>query len=192
MAKSQSNPKKKSSLRALLVMIVATVVLIIFLVIALLLVPQSAIPEFAITDQNGDWDAQAQGKIAVFDDKIYPSYEGKYEFIIRNESKATLEYGFRLSEYLNNLNVDNVSPFMMYRLKTENIYLGDGEYHYTGVDYGLITIEPGSEHRMTLEFIWPYEIDDEHDTKDTLLGVAGGKLSVHIFIWASVVEEEVW
>lgn len=191
MPETQNAPKKGRVLKPLLAAIIATILLIIFIVVALLLAPSEAIPEFAINDQNGDWDAQAQGKIAVFDDKIYPSYEGDYQFIIKNESEQNLEYGFRLSEYLNNLNVD-ANPFMMYRLKRDNQYLGDGQYHYVGVDYGMMTIEPGSEHRFTLEFIWPYEIDDEHNANDTLIGVAGGKLSVHIFIWAEVSEEIIW
>lgn len=168
--------------------IIATILLIMFIVVALLLAPSEAIPEFSITDQNGDWDAQAQGKIAVFPSTIQPESKGTYKFVIKNESTKMLSYGFRLSEYLNNDNVD-VNPFMQYRLKTDNIYLGDGDWHYVGVDYNDIEILPGTEHMMYLEWRWPYHIDEEHDANDTLVGVAGGTLSVHIFIWAEVVEE---
>lgn len=186
MAKSRKK-LSRSSLRAIGVMIIATVLLIIFLIIALLLAPGDHIPTFSITDQMGDWDAQAQGKIAVFDDIIEPSAEGEYTFVIKNESDVKLSYGFRLSEYLNN-NTVKVNPFMQYRVRRDNQYLGDGEWHYVGFDYANLEILSGSEQEMALEWRWPYEIDEDHDANDTLIGVAGGTLSVHIFIWAEVAE----
>lgn len=191
MPNSQKATKLGHFSKPILATIIATVLLIIFIVVALLLAPGDTIPEFSITDQNGDWDAQDQGKIAVFNDKIHPDAKGEYKFIIKNETAETLMYGFRLSEYLGNLNVD-ADPFMMYRIKTDNIYLGDGEYHFVGANYAEIEILPGSEHIMTLEWWWPFELDKEHDANDTLVGIAGGKLSVHIFIWAEVVPEEIW
>lgn len=191
MSKSRKAAKIGHVSKPVLVAIIATVLLISFIVIALILEPQDPVPVFNLTDQNGDWDAQAQGKIAVFDEKIHPGSEGEYKFIIKNESEANLVYGFRLSEYLNNKNSD-AKAFMEYRLKTDNIYLGDGEWHLVGMDYSNIEILPGTEHLMTLEWRWPFEIDDPNDENDTLIGITGGELSVHIFVWATVSEEELW
>lgn len=190
MPKTNSTAKKGRVSKPALAAIIATVLLMIFIVVALLLEPVEAIPEFNITDQGGEW--KAQGTIAVFDDTIQPKSEGTYKFIIKSECTEVLEYGFRLSEYINADNIDNVNPFMQYRLKVDNLYLGDGDWHYVGMNYNGIEILPGTEHLMTLEWRWPFEIDDEHDKNDTLIGRAGGKLSVEIFIWAEVVVEEIW
>lgn len=171
----------KPGLKAISMLIVGTVLIIIFLVLALLFMPQNGIPEFEITDQQGSW--QSQGEIAVFDDEIYPGGEGSYEFIIRSECTERLVYGFRLSEFLVNIGQDT-RPFMQYRLKKDNVYIDDGEWHYVGLDYNDIIILPGSEHLMTLEWRWPFE--SGLDANDTLLGVAGGKLGVSLFLWAEV------
>lgn len=188
MPNSQKAAKGGRISKPLMVMIIATTLLIIFIVVALLFEPQASIPEFNIYDQNGDWDAQAQGKIAVFDDTIYPGLDGEYEFKIKNVSDTKLSYGFRLTEYLNNTNFDAKS-FMMYRLKMDGVPLGDYSWQRVGFDYSEMEIEAGSEHRMTLEWWWPF---DENDENDTLIGRTGGSLSVHIFIWAEVVEDVEW
>lgn len=191
MPESKNVAKKGHVSKPLLAAIIATILLIIFIVIALLLAPGDVIPEFSLTDQNGDWDAQAQGKIAVFDDTIQPGSEGTYKFIIKNETEGNLIYGFKLSEYLNNDNVD-VNPFMQYRIKLDNVYLGDGDWHYVGIDYNDMEILPGTEHLMTLEWRWPYEIDETGNANDTLVGRTGGSLSVHIFVWAEISAESLW
>lgn len=186
MPESNKTPKKSHASMPLLVAIIGTILLIMFIVVALLLQPVEALPVFTITDQNGDWDAQAQGRIAIFDGTIHPGKTGKYEFVIQNDSDETLIYGFRLTEYLNNSNYDHYA-FMNYRLWQDDIPLGDGKYHTVGVDFNNIRILPGSRHTMTLEWYWPFEAG--HDEADTLLGRVGGKLGVHIFIWAEVAEE---
>lgn len=172
----------KPGLKAMMLLIVGTILIIIFVVLALLLAPQQAIPEFEITDQQGVW--RAQGEIAVFDSKIHPGRFGSYEFIIKNESTERLIYGFRLSEYLKNSNQD-VNPFMQYRLKVNGDYVGDGEWHYVGIDYNNLIILPSSELLMTLEWHWPFE--SGQDRNDTLIGTAGGELGVNLFLWAEVV-----
>lgn len=186
MPESNKSAKRGHFSRPLLVAIIGTVVLIIFIIIAILLAPVEVLPEFSLRDQNGDWDAQDQGTIAVFDDIIAPGDGGAYKFIIKNDTTENLKYSFKLDEILNTNG--NVEPFMLYRLKYNDVYLDD-DYHQVGFVYGDIEIRPGSEHTMTLEWLWPFEIDDEHNVNDTLVGVIGGKLSVHIFIWAEIVEE---
>lgn len=192
MSKSQHNSNDRGGLRALAMAMVATVLLIIFIIIALLLVPKLSLPEFEITDQQGTW--RDQGEIAVFDNMIQPGSKGSYDFIIKNESEERLMYGIRLDEYLENIPV-GAHPYMLYRIKFDNLYVsgidaaGDeyvgSTWQYIGFNYNRLTIEPGSEHRMTLEWWWPFEGNDENDT---LIGIAGGELSVHLFLWAEVVE----
>lgn len=202
MPENKNATKKGRVSKPLLAAIIATILLIIFIVVALLLAPGDLIPEFSLTDQNGDWDAQAQGKIAVFDKTIEPGSKGEYDFIITNETAENLKYGFKLTEYLNTSEV-TARSFMKYRLKVDNVYLDDGEWRDAGfkyfeynpdslLDYNGIKIISGTKHLMTLEWWWPYEIDDVHDQNDTLIGVAGGELSIHIFIWAEVAEEIIW
>lgn len=186
--------------KPIMVLIIATTLLGIFIVAALLLVPGPQIPIFRVMDQNGDWDAQAQGKIAVFDDMIAPGSHGEYKFIIKNDAEGDLRFGFKLEEYLNNAppsQTDDYYAFMEYRLKMDNVPLGDYEWHKVGyydwainvADFGILK---DKEHLMTLEWRWPFDIDGEHDEKDTLLGTLGGKLSIHIFIWAENVDEGLW
>ena len=181
MSKSQNNNKSGLALTVLLMALIATLLIIIFVVLAFIFAPKAAIPEFEITDQDGGW--KAQGEIAVFDDKIHPGSEGTYKFIIKNESDVTLRYGFRLSEYIGNINQDSDS-FMQYRLKVDNIPIDD-QWHYAGLDYNNIEILSGSRHTMTLEWRWPFENDS--DGNDTAIGSAEGQLSVWLFLWAEVV-----
>lgn len=161
--------------------LVAIIMVVIFVVLALLFAPKPSIPEFEITDQGGEW--RAQGEIAVFDDKIQPGSEGEYKFAIKNESDAYLRYGFKLSEYIGNINQD-ANPFMQYRLKVDNIPLDD-EWHYVGLNYADISIAPGSKNIVTLEWRWPFE--SGKDDNDTLVGFDQGQLSVWLFLWAEVV-----
>ncbi|MCH5156804.1 MAG: hypothetical protein J1G02_02875 [Clostridiales bacterium] len=181
MSKSQNKMKQGTALTVLLMAIIATILIIIFVVFALIFAPKSSIPEFEITDQDGGW--KAQGEIAVFDDKIKPGSEGTYKFIIKNESDYSLRYGFKLSEYIGNIN-QNSDSFMQYRLKVDNVPIDD-EWHYAGLDYNNIEILPSSKHIMTLEWRWPFEND--RDGNDTVVGRAEGQLSVWMFLWAEVI-----
>ena len=180
MAKPQTTNKNRTVLTVSLMIIIATILIIIFLIIALLLAPKS-MPEFAIADKNGEW--QAQGTIAVFDDKIMPGSEGEYKFIIKNDSDVNLLYGFRLSEYVGGVN-ENSNPFMQYRLKVDNIPIDD-QWNYVGFDYDNIEILPTSSHLLTLEWRWPFESGD--DGNDTLVGSGNGQLSVWLDLIAEVV-----
>ena len=179
MSTSQSK-KKNPALTVVLMCIIATILIIVFLVVALIIAYKITIPEFEITDQNGEWTAQ--GEIAVFDNKINPGSEGEYKFIIKNDSGEKLKYGFKLSEQIGSNN--EVSPFMQYRLKMDNIPLDD-EWHYAGVDYSDIEILSGSKHLMTLEWRWPFE--SGNDINDTLIGSTQGQLSVHMSLWAEII-----
>lgn len=191
MPETKQPAKRGHVSKPLLVTIIATVLLIVFIVLALLIAPTDQVPTFTLTDQNGDWQLQDQGQIGVFDNKIQPDSHGEYKFVIKNETEATLMYGFKLSEYLGNLNVD-AEPFMLYRIKFDNKYIDSEDWHYVGLNYNGIEILPGSEHIMTLEWHWPFYTDGEHDENDTRIGMAAGKLSVHIFIWAEVLPEDLW
>ena len=180
MSKTQ-NKKLNPALTAVLMCIIATILIIIFLVVALVLAHKMSVPEFEITDKNGEWTAQ--GEIAVFDNKIKPGSEGAYNFIIRNDSDQKLKYGFKLSEYIGK-NIQDLNPFMQYRLKVDNIPIDD-EWHYAGVNYNDIEILPGSKHLMALEWRWPFE--SGNDSNDTLIGRMEGQLSVRLELWAEIV-----
>ncbi|MCH5164104.1 MAG: hypothetical protein J1F36_03725 [Clostridiales bacterium] len=188
MPKSQSKPKNTGNvIKPLIVLVVALIIVTIFIILALLLAPRAAIPEFKITDRQGSWEAQ--GEIAVFDDKIMPSSKGEYYFILKNDSEASLRYGINLKEYLFGVNY-NAQSFMQYRLKMNGVNLADddGAWHYIDdIDYYNIIILPGTEQLMTLEWRWPFEIDGTHDQNDTVVGRTGGKLSVVFFVWAEVI-----
>lgn len=179
MSKSQ-NIKKNPALIVILMCIIATILIIVFFVVALIFAPKSSFPEFDITDQNGEW--KAQGKIAVFDDKIKPGSEGEYKFVIKNDNDEQLRYEFKLTEFIGDVNQD-VNPFMQYRLKVDNIPIDD-QWHYAGVDYNNIVILPGSKHLITLEWRWPFE--NGNDNNDTLVGRTEGKLSVWMYLKAVV------
>lgn len=194
MSKSQDNQNNRSGVRAMAMGIIATVLLMIFIVIALLLVPKPSLPTFEITDDQGTWTPEK--RIAVFPKTIKPGDRGVYEFIIRNESDEMMRYGVKMKEYLDKAPV-GAHPFMKYRIKFDDIYiygrdiLGnkvDGEiWQYQGFEYFGVTIESGSEHRMTLEWWWDFYGDD---VNDTLLGSStdGCKLSVWVYLAAEVVE----
>lgn len=184
MSKSQ-NKTTRPALLPILMALAALIFITIFVIVALLLVPQKDLPTFDVYDQMGEWDAQGQGEIAVFDDTIKPGDKGTYDFIIRNVSDTELDYGFRLKEYLD-LVPQDATPFMLYRIKMDGVYLGGNEWHYAGLDYYGMTIQPGSEHKMTLEWWWVFELDAEHNANDTLIGISGGELKVNIFIWAEI------
>lgn len=131
-------------------------------------------PEFTITNQNGDW--MAQGKIAVLDESyLMPGTAGEYQLVIKSGCTETLTYRFALSEYLNNVSVDN--PFIMYRVKFNGAYLGD-EWHYAGFEYGAIQILPDSKQAITVEWKFPFEISDDTDEE-----FKGKQLALNIFIW---------
>lgn len=180
MSKPQATTKNRAALTVSLMAIIATILVIIFIVVALILAPDALIPEFEITDQNGEW--KAQGKIAIFDEKIKPGSEGEYKFIIKNESDVNLVYGFKLTEYFGNMN-ENTNPFMQYRLKVDNIPIDD-QWHHVGLDYDNIEILSGSKHLLTLEWRWPFE--NGKDGNDTLIGSTQGQLSVWLDLWAEV------
>ena len=183
MPKSQKKLKNKSSLKALAAAIIATTLLIIFLVVALLLAPVTSVPEFDIAER--DWGAwEAHGKIAVFDDTIKPGDEGEYQFILKNESDTDLRFGITLTEYLNTTAA--VTPFMQYRLVMNGVNIaGDTEWRFANeMDFQNLTILPRTSQLMTLEWRWLFE---GHDENDTLIGYAGGELSVHFLVLAEVI-----
>lgn len=192
MAKSQAKQKNRP-FRPLLVIIVATVLLILFLVVALLLAPKDHLPEFSITDRMGSWEEQGPLD-GIFDGDIHPGRSGEYKFILKNESEVTLRYGIKLTEYLETS--VTVLPFMRYRLKRDGEFLGNekGEWHtlneietdINNLETWGITILPGTEQLFILEWYWPYE--SGNDENDTLVGVAGGNVNLHFFIWAQVEE----
>lgn len=186
MPESNKSAKRGHFSKPLLVAIIGTVVLIIFIIIAILLAPVEVLPEFELKDRNGDFDAEDNHRIAVFDDIIHPDSHGEYQFIIKNVTDETLRYSVDLYEMLNT--DANIPPFMQYKLYQDGTPLSDN-YHTVKFMYGEITILPGAQHLMTLEWWWPFEIDDEHNQYDTLIGVLGGKLSVHAHVWAEIVEE---
>ena len=178
MSNSQNNKTNRTAITVVLMTLIATILIIIFVLLAFIFAPRTYIPEFEITDQDGGW--KAQGEIAVFEDKIKPGSEGTYKFIVKNESDVSLRYGFKLSEYIGNINQD-ANPFMQYRLKVDNIYL-DRQWSYAGLDYNNIEILPGCKQIVTLEWCWPFEND--RDGNDTAVGRAEGQLSVWLFLWA--------
>lgn len=182
---SKSNKKSSPAIKTVTALLIATIIITIFLIIAFLLAPTDAIPEFEITDRKGSWEAQ--GTVAVFDEKIKPGSKGEYHFILKNESEAVLSYGIIMSEYLHNVDHE-AKEFMQYRLKMNDVFIDNEEWHsIKELDYNDIYILPGTKQLMTLEWRWPFEDDD---VNDTLLGRTGGKLSVTFFVWAQIVEEE--
>ena len=170
--------------------IAATVLLIIFLIVALLLAPVEYIPEFNIQERNKVdggtyWDAH--GKVAVFNEKIKPGDSGTYEFILVSECEADLRCVIRLTEYLNTTAAAH--PFMLYRITMDDVPLGDGEYHYApDIDHANFTCLPGDRHLMKLE--WKWEFENGTDGNDTLIGVAGGSLSIQFYVGAEVIPYE--
>lgn len=169
--------------------IVATVLLIVFLVIALLLAPRSYVPEFDIRVRDwmyGEQQIEAHGKIAVFDDKIKPGDSGSFDFILVNETGTELTFGITFTEYLET--VAAAHPFMQYRLSQNDIYVTEhSEWRYANqMDFHNIRILPDTRQLFTLE--WRWEFENGTDSNDTLIGRAGGELSIHFLVLAEVYE----
>ncbi len=188
MSESQNTKKKRPVLKPLLVAIIATCFVLIFILIAFLLAPQEPPPEkpefdIALRDWNGVQRWEAHGRIAIFDDNISPGSQGEYEFILKNESDTMLRFGITLTEYLNTSKAAH--PFMQYRLKMNGDYLGEGSaWRYaTDVDHQNIEILPHTSQLITLEWYWDFNGDDNNDT---LIGIAGGELSIHCLVLAEV------
>ena len=185
------NPLKKS-VKAITMAIAGTVLLIIFLIIALLLAPVDYIPEFNIQERDKVsggtyWDAH--GQVAVFSDKIKPGDSGYYEFILVSECEADLSCVIVFTEYLNTTAAAH--PFMLYRITMDGVPLGDGEFHFApDIDHANFEILPGDRHSMKLE--WKWEFENGTDENDTLLGIAGGKLSVEFYVGAEVIYNDEW
>lgn len=184
MAKSQAKKKGRVS-RPLLMMIIFTTILIIFILIALLLIPRDRIPRFDIAWRNwqGRQQLEAHGEIGVFDDVIKPGSEGTFEFIIVNDTEDELEFGFTLTEILNTSELAH--PFMQYKFEVDGLTVfNDDEWHDPDeMNFRRIRIRPLSEQSWTLKWRWGFEGDNENDT---LVGVAGGTLSVHCLVLAEV------
>lgn len=190
-----SNSNRAIRLKPLMFAIVGTTILLIFVLLALLLAPQPSIPEFDVAerDWNGIKQWEGHGRIAVFDEKIQPGAEGSYDFIITNESDTELRFGITFTEYLNTQ--APAHPFMEYRLKMNGDLLGDGKWHTAtgvgvtsmiGMDYQELRLLPTTSQLYTLEWRWQFETDDENDT---LIGIAGGQLSIHCLILAEVINK---
>ena len=183
----------KRNKTAISILIISSVMLILVIILAALLTvkpTKDKTPVFSIKDNGGDWGTQ--GTIAVLDQTIKPGSEGKYEFVIKNDTNVELDYNFSIEEHYEKANDENEeapSLSLQYRLKMNNSYLNSesewksaSELNYTGLRF-----LQGSQQLMTLEWRWPFEGNDE---EDTTLGKYPGTYSLVLNVEATIYESE--
>lgn len=190
MPKSQKQPN--AVLKPLIIVIITVILLVIFILFALLFAPQEeehkeSIPIFTIAER--DWITKEQWEvnhtIAVFDETIHPGSSGEYQFILRNESDVDLWFGIHLFERINT--TISAHSFMRYQLTMDDVVVDNNkvEWHRAEeIKYQGIRLLPGADHLFSLKWEWPFE--NGNDEEDTLIGVAGGTVSISFIVFAEV------
>lgn len=109
--------------------------------------------------------ATVNGETAV----IAPGSNGSYTFTIKNTKEFPIHVTWELAD-------ENEKKIpMQYRLKTENSYLfGSTKEWIAGENLEKYVIEDqiasGDQREYTLDWEWPFEIDDKQNENDTALG----------------------
>lgn len=139
--------------------------------------PFEGSPVIDIKDKNGAWEAQ--GVIAVFDDKVLPGSEGEYSFVIRNPYEVSLDYSFALTpKYDGNIDISDIDYFpLTFRLRMNNALIQTDRWLTVDeLSYTKLSMMPKSDQSFTLE--WRWAMDGGSNDGDTLIGADGGKLSI--------------
>lgn len=183
----KDNQNKPTVLRPIIMAVITIILIIIFLLLALFFRPTEKIPVFVISER--DWITkqkwEVHDRITVFDEKIKPGDNGQYQFILKNESDTDLIFGIHFFEYLETTALAH--SFMQYQLKASNINVDDDDsawHHAEEMKYSNIIILPQTEILMTLNWQWVFE--NGNDENDTLIGVAGGTISISFIVFAEV------
>jgi hypothetical protein len=138
------------------------------------------VPVIDISDENiGAWNEGT--KIKVFDEKIHPGSEGKYEFIINNDNFQKIEYSVNITQFYNGEEVEDFP--IVYRLKKEFLYLNGNKW--VGADelkFDNLLLSGKKDQTFVLEWQWPFESGS--DANDTLLGYNQGEYYISIDIQA--------
>lgn len=147
-------------------------------------IPFSEVPQIAVQDNNGAWEAQ--GTIAVLDSSIAPDSSGEYDFILNNPHNVSMIYDFSIKEIYDGAEVTDFP--MEFRIKMNNMplngeeWLSAEELKFTGLE-----ILPDSAQRFTLEWRWQFE--SGNDERDTYFGQTNGEYSLQFQMTATSGEE---
>ena len=143
---------------------------------------KNEVPQISITDGNiGLWEEET--KIKVFDDIIYPGSQGKYEFVVKNDSLQKLEYTVNITQFYNDKECEDFP--MVYRLKKEYRYLtGIHWVDASDLKFDNLLLSKDNKQTFVLEWMWPYE--GESDEKDTLLGFDPSEYYISISVNAEI------
>lgn len=169
-----------------LLSITAALLVLVLALILLIDIPYAEVPRIVIKDENGYY---AEGTVAVFDEKVYPSKQGEYRFIIENPHNAELRYSFRIAPVCNGKMLETPEeiaafPFV-FRLRMNNAVVETEEWlNADELAYTDFTFLPGSDQSFTLEWKWPFE--NGKDANDTYLGRTEALVSLVLYLTAEV------
>ena len=168
-----SKSDKKSSI--FLLGTISVILALIFTTVSLIDTPNDDIPVIRLTDKDGIIEDRKE--IAVFDAMIEPGSTGKYSFSIYNPHYEQLSYNFSICEYTHNVKVSNFP--MQYKIKMNNMYIinEDNWIRSDQLVFNDLIIPERSTQLFTLEWRWPFSIDDEIDT---IFGVAAGTYTIEV------------
>lgn len=135
------------------------------------------IPTFSVYDTDGEWTDG--GEVKIFGKKnVKPGDSGSYMFIINNPHPVNLQCTVKFT-----INYDDKEslPPIRYAIKSEG-----SDLKLSAIENGFavydVVINKKESRSLTLEWQWPFEGGD--DLQDTSAGIAGGRYSIKIDIFA--------
>lgn len=136
-------------------------------------------PTIAVSDAQGDWEAQET--VGVFGDSLKPGDSGEYGFIIENPNELPVRYEFYIEPQYEG-NVQGNFP-IRFRLRMNNVLIQTEAWRTVDeLRFDGLEIMSDTKQSFTLEWEWPFA--GGADENDTLFGRDGGKISLMIHLTA--------
>lgn len=167
--------KKKQDKKGIGILLMSILLLLLtFAIIMMIEVPDRS-NQFTIKFYDNQTEWEDGKKIGIFPSTIQPGSEGNYSFSIKNTENVEVEYYFSISEVYNQQIITNFP--MKYRLKINNLYVGDSKEWLDGskLKFDQLIISSRSKDIFTLEWKWPYAAND---TTDTFFGIENGEYAL--------------
>ena len=167
---------ERDPVRIALLAVLAVFLALFIAFVTIINLPFEGRPVIDVKDENGAWEAQ--GVIAVFDDKVLPGSNGEYSFVIRNSYEVSLDYSFSLTPKYDGIDIADIDYFpLTFRLKMNNALIQTDRWLTVDeLSYAKLSMMPQSDQSFTLE--WRWAMDGGSNYGDTLIGSDGGKISI--------------
>ncbi len=168
---------ERNPVRIALLAVLAVFLALFIVFVTIINLPFEGRPVIDVKDKNGAWEAQ--GVIAVFDEKVLPGSKGEYGFVIRNSYEVSLDYSFALTpKYDGDLDISDIDYFpLTFRLRMNNALIQTDRWLTVDeLSYTKLSMMPQSDQSFTLE--WRWAMDGGSNDGDTLIGADGGKISI--------------